>query len=112
MFPTQGYEKITYFPYVFKETISDLNIIFYINVGLPDRMSTSTGRSDRAGHRAVGAWGQKGDRPPKFCRSVNPIPTRGADYAHNITTRPLHPPDFQTFLRPWGIEVGLKPGTQ
>ena len=35
--------------------------------------------------------------PPDFGRSVNPISTRGADYAHQII---LAPPDFQTFLRP------------
>ena len=36
--------------------------------------------------------------PPDFRRSVNPISTRGADYAHQII---LAPPDFQTFLQTW-----------
>ena len=35
--------------------------------------------------------------PPDSGRSVNPILTRGAGYAHQII---LAPPDFQTFLRP------------
>ena len=42
-------------------------------------------------YRAAGAGGLD------FGRLVNPISTRGADYAHHITTCP---PDFQTFLRP------------
>ena len=41
---------------------------------------------------ARGAGGDRGDQdplvPPVFGRSVNPIPTRGADYAHHITTIP------------------------
>ena len=37
-------------------------------------------------------------KPPiVFCRSVNPISIKGADYAHQII---LAPPDFQTFRRP------------
>ena len=36
--------------------------------------------------------------PPDFGRSVNPISTKGADYAHQIV---LAPPDFQIFRRPW-----------
>ena len=35
--------------------------------------------------------------PPIFGTSVNPISTRGADYAH---TSLLAPPDFRTFRRP------------
>ena len=49
-------------------------------------------------------WGNRGGgggaRPPRFGQSVNPISTReggGADYAHQITTRPS---DFQTFRHP------------
>ena len=34
---------------------------------------------------------------PVFGRSVNPISTKGADYAHQIIRAP---PDFQTFRRP------------
>ena len=44
---------------------------------------------------ARGAEGGRGDQgplvplvPPVFGRSVNPIPTRGTDYAHHITTGP------------------------
>ena len=35
--------------------------------------------------------------PPDFGRTINPISTKGADYAHQII---LAPPDFQTFRRP------------
>ena len=35
--------------------------------------------------------------PPDFERSVNPISTKGADYAHRMI---LAPSDFQTFLQP------------
>ena len=48
--------------------------------------------------RPVGTGGA-GCKPPDFGRAVNAISTRGADYAHHITTGP--PPDFQTFLRPF-----------
>ena len=37
---------------------------------------------------------------PVFERSVDPISTRGADYAHHII---IAPPDFQTFLRPCAV---------
>ena len=47
--------------------------------------------------RAVGTWGAGGAcAPTVFGRSVDPISTRGACYAHYITTCPL-PLDFQTF---------------
>ena len=36
--------------------------------------------------------------PLDFGKSVNPISTKEADYAHEII---LAPSDFQTFLRPW-----------
>ena len=42
---------------------------------------------------------QGGARPPDFGRAVNPISTRGTDYAHQITTRPPRP-DFDTFRHP------------
>ena len=45
---------------------------------------------DSIRYRAAGAGGLD------FGRLVNPISTRGADYAHHITSCP---PDFQTFLR-------------
>ena len=46
--------------------------------------------------QACRSQGGKGsDCPPDFDRSLNPIPTRVADYAHQLTTRP---PDFKTFL--------------
>ena len=41
-------------------------------------------------HQGRRNWeGQGGDSPPPpyFGRSVNPIPTRGADYSHNLATR-------------------------
>ena len=38
--------------------------------------------------RAVGAVGARGSFPPDFDRSVNPISTRGADYAHHSNTSP------------------------
>ena len=48
--------------------------------------------------RPVGAGGAGGFMSsPDFGRSVNPILTEGADYAHQII---LTPPDFKTFLRP------------
>ena len=37
---------------------------------------------------------------PGFGRTVNPISTRGADYAQQTI---LEPPDFQPFLRPWFV---------
>ena len=40
--------------------------------------------------RSGGGGGQMSP-PPYFGKSVNHIPTRGADYAHHITT---DPPDF------------------
>ena len=43
--------------------------------------------------------------PPDFGRSVEPILTKGADYAHQII---LAPPDFQTFLRPCNVNKDLK----
>ena len=51
------------------------------------------------GYRAKQDRRNRGGRaaPPYFGRSVNHIPTRGADYVYHITTCPL--PDFQTFLR-------------
>jgi hypothetical protein len=44
-------------------------------------------------------WNRGARGPPVFGRSVNPILTRGVDYAHHITTAP--PPDFQTVRHPW-----------
>ena len=41
---------------------------------------------------------------PDFGRSLNPVSTRGTDYAHLITTLT---PDFQTFRRPWRWGVSL-----
>ena len=45
---------------------------------------------------------------PDFGISVNPIPTRGADYAHHITIR--SPFDLQTFLRPLDVPSNLRRG--
>ena len=44
-----------------------------------------------------GGSGRGGRSPPKFVSSVNPIPTRGTDYAHHITTCPP-PTEFETYL--------------
>jgi len=38
--------------------------------------------------KGVGRWGQLLSPPPIFGRLVNPIPIKGADYAHQITTCP------------------------
>ena len=46
-------------------------------------------------NRAVVSGGAGGTlAPPEFGYYVNPIPTRGADYAHNILL--LAPPDSKT----------------
>ena len=48
--------------------------------------------------RAVASGGAGGALAPSvFAITVNPISTRGADYAHHSTTSP---PDFQTLQRP------------
>ena len=44
-------------------------------------------------YRPVASGGGAHAPPPVFGRTVNPISTRGADYAHHSTTSP---PDFQT----------------
>ena len=42
-------------------------------------------------YRDAGGGGARGARaPPSFGISVNPIRTKGADYARHITTVPLH----------------------
>ena len=43
---------------------------------------------------SAGGTGGQGAAPSHFGRSANHIPTRGADYAHHITTRPPSPPGF------------------
>ena len=48
-------------------------------------------------------WG--GFSPPVFGRTVNPISTRGADYADHSTKSP---PDFQTLRRPWKVMIFLQ----
>ena len=46
-------------------------------------------------NRDAGAGGAGGARaPPSFGISVNPIRTKGADYARHITTVPPPPPHF------------------
>jgi len=47
------------------------------------------------GRRKGGTLGASA--PPMFGRTVNPISTRGADYALHSTTSP---PNFQTLRRP------------
>ena len=52
-----------------------------------------------AGVKGGGAGRAGGNcRPPVMGRSVNPIPTRGADFACHITTPPT-PQDFWTMRR-------------
>ena len=48
---------------------------------------------DRRKARTLGA-----SAPPMFGRTVNPISTRGADYAHHSTTSPLKFSDLATAL--------------
>ena len=43
--------------------------------------------------------------PPVLGRTVKPISTRGADYAHHSTTSP---PNFQTLRRPCTCMENLK----
>ena len=40
----------------------------------------------------------------EFCMSLNSFLTGGTNYAHHIT---IHPPDFQTFLRPFSWHYDL-----
>ena len=49
-----------------------------------------------AGPSSGGGWGASA--PPNFDRSVNPISTRGADYAHHSTTSPPGFSDLATGL--------------
>ena len=58
---------------------------------------------DRQNHR--GGEGGGGKRPFDFNRSINPISTGGADYAHHITLpplilRPFYGPAVATVYRP------------
>ena len=48
------------------------------------------------GRRKGGTLGASA--PPMFGRTVNPISTRGADYAHHSTTSPLNFSDIATAL--------------
>ena len=57
---------------------------------------------------AVGTGGQGGDCAPYFGISVIPIPTRGADYAYNITIRPHGFSDLPTALNWMGREPKKK----
>ena len=50
-----------------------------------------------------GAWGR-----PSAPRSVNPIPTSWADYAHHNTI--CSPLDLQTFSRPLDVPSNLRRG--
>ena len=67
---------------------------------------------DYPSHRATRSFGLQACRkrgaggtraPPLFCRSVNPISTRGAHYPHQVLRSPL---DFQTLRRPWSSWIG------
>ena len=54
-----------------------------------------------AGEGGLGKRGLYLPSNPIFGRSVNPISTRGSDYAPLITTRPL-PPIFKPSFGPFG----------
>jgi hypothetical protein len=54
----------------------------------------------RQGRRKVGAWEALAPPPPMFGRTVNPISTRGADYARHSTTSPPKISDLATALYP------------
>ena len=49
--------------------------------------------------------GGQGGLHPEFGSSVNPIPTRGADYAHHITACP---PGFENLTAPLHAYVHCK----
>ena len=51
-----------------------------------------------AGPSQGGDFGVFSPPPPMFGRIVNPISTRGADYAHHSTTSPLNFSDLATAL--------------
>ena len=53
------------------------------------------------GRRKVGAWGALA--PPMFGQTVNPISTRGADYARQSTTSPPKVSDLATAL--WWVWI-------
>jgi hypothetical protein len=52
------------------------------------------------GRRKGGTFGASA--PSMFGRTVNPISTKGADYAHHTNTSP---PNFRTLRRPWTMYV-------
>jgi hypothetical protein len=60
-------------------------------------LSFTPGHRNRVGRGAIAA--------PDFGWSINPIPTREADYAHHITNAPPPPQDFQTFLLPYTLSM-------
>ena len=64
---------------------------------LPKRIYIYTAGLPQAEGGAGGALA-----PPIFGQTVNPISTRGADYAHHITTSP---PDFQTLRQPCTVYI-------
>ena len=77
-----------------RDTIDRLNELGYyldLSIHLGIHGEASQGRPVIAGV-AGGAMA-----PPYFGRSVNPISTKGADYARQIILAPL---DFWTLLRP------------
>ena len=57
------------------------------------------------GRRKVEAWGALA--PPMFGRTVNPISTRGADYARHSTTSPPKFSDLATALNSTHYLKGL-----
>ena len=74
------------------DRLNELGYYLDLSIHLGIHGEASQGRPVVAG----GAGGTMA-RPPDFGRSVNPISTKGADYAHQLI---LAPPDFQTFRQP------------
>ena len=74
----------------------------------PNNSTCERSATEIQGWRNRGGRGSHASPSPDFDRSVNPISTRwgGADYAHQITARPL-PPYFQTFRHPWEFDNWL-----
>ena len=57
---------------------------------------------------AASGWARWALAHPEFGSSVNPIATRGADYAHHITACP---PGFENLTASLHLVVGQLPGS-
>ena len=60
------------------------------------------------GYRTVNTEGAGGKMQPVFARSVDPIPTKRADYAYQVTIRPHGFSDLPTALNWMGREPRKK----